>query len=102
MEFTLDVLASSLHRYLNTKNVFHLSQVHKLTQEERAELLTKKKPPILAQLGNRNKETKRVCPVERCGFATDRLHDHLAGKLRLKGDMWQSASLNIVDIARQG
>ena len=92
MEFTLDRLVSSLHRCFETRmcsicgaNVVklsnHLSQVHKLTQEERAGLLTKKKSPILAQLGNCNKETKRVCPVERCGFATDRLHDHLAGKL---------------------
>lgn len=82
----------------------HLAQVHKLSKDERAELLqaAKKMQPDPRATGQpKQKRRKKLCPIEGCDVATDRLHDHLTGKHGLTGEVWKSARLEVLKMARE-
>ncbi len=80
----------------------HLAQVHKVSKEDRNELLKKARvgEPDPRSTGQpQQKRRKKMCPVEGCGFATDRLHDHLSLKHGLAGETWRGPRLELLNIA---
>ena len=81
----------------------HLSQVHKLSKEERAGMLlaAKELNPDPRTTGRpKQKRLKRMCPIDGCTAATDRLHDHLTGKHGLSGETWRKARLELLSVAK--
>lgn len=81
----------------------HLSQVHKLPKEERAQMLLAaraSKPDPRTTGKPKQKRMKRMCPIDGCSTATDRLHDHLTGKHGLSGETWKKARLELLKVAK--